>query len=218
MGGEVDRPLLDARAKWLQDQETPPGGLDRTLVGSVGGQAARPWVNYPLEPPAPKSIRDPRKSGPRVWCTPCFLKLVGRVLVAGQQHLLSPGRAIVDRFDGLLGVLDRCVGRSDRRQHGRGSPRPQINFTVPKAVIQAGRSDLMGDVCDCLIPSQSPKEAIEARRRKANLAVTEDHDHDHTIANSAKGEKPGERGAGPVKPAGYRPGRKTQKRRQGKKR
>jgi hypothetical protein len=89
---------------------------------------------------------------------------------------------------------------------------------VPEAVIQAGRSDLMGDVCDCLIPSQPPKEAIEARRRKANQAVTEDDDHYHTIANPAKGEKPGERGAGPVKPTGYRPGRKTQKRQQGKKR
>jgi hypothetical protein len=62
------------------------------------------------------------------------------------------------------------------------------------------------------------KEAIEARRRKANQAVTEVDDHYHTIANTAKGEKPGERGAGPVKPTGYRPGRKSQKRQQGKKR
>ena len=76
----------------------------------------------------------------------------------------------------------------------------------------------MGDFCDCLIPSQPPKEAIEARRRKANQAVTEDDDDYHTIANPAKGEKPGERGAGPVKPTGYRPGRKTQKRQKGKKR
>ena len=32
-----------------------------------------------------------------------------------------------------------------------------------------------------------------------------------TVANSAKGEKPGERGAGPVKPTGY-PGRRSQQR------
>jgi len=31
-------------------------------------------------------------------------------------------------------------------------------------------------------------------------------DHGHTVANPAKGKKPGERGAGPVKPTGYRPG------------
>jgi hypothetical protein len=126
-------------------------------------------------------------------------------------------RASVRRHRSIEHAIGR-VGRSDRRQHGRGSRRPQINFTVPEAVIQAGRSDLMGDVCDCLIPSQPPKEAIEARRRKANQAVTEDDDHYHTIANPAKGEKLGERGAGPVKPTGYRPGRKIQKRQQGKKR
>jgi hypothetical protein len=34
-----------------------------------------------------------------------------------------------------------------------------------------------------------------------------------TVANPAKGEKPGERGAVPVKPTGYRPERKTQQQR-----
>ena len=51
------------------------------------------------------------------------------------------------------------------------------------------------------------KEAIEAGRRRAN-----DSDHYHTVANPAKGEKPGERGAGPVKPTGYRPGQKSARR------
>ena len=58
-----------------------------------------------------------------------------------------------------------------------------------------------------------PKEAIEARRRAANR-VQGDNDHYHTVANPAKGEKPGERGA---KPTGYRPERKSKQRRQGKK-
>jgi uncharacterized radical SAM protein YgiQ len=86
--------------------------------------------------------------------------------------------------------------------------KPENWFTVREALIQAGRQDLIGSGCDCLIPAQPPKEAIEARRRRAN-----DPDHYHTVANPAKGEKPGERGARPVKPTGYRPGRKSQQRR-----
>jgi uncharacterized radical SAM protein YgiQ len=96
--------------------------------------------------------------------------------------------------------------------------KPENYFEVREALIEAGRGDLIGG-CEGLIPAQPPKEAIEARRRLANRAVSgEDDDHYHTVANPAKGEKPGERGAGPVKPTGYRPGRKSQQRRQGKKR
>jgi Domain of unknown function (DUF3362) len=90
--------------------------------------------------------------------------------------------------------------------------KPENWFTVREALIQAGRQDLIGNGCDCLIPAQPPKEAIEARRRRAN-----DPDHYHTVANPAKGERPGERGVGPPRPAGYRPGRKSAKRRQAKK-
>jgi len=90
--------------------------------------------------------------------------------------------------------------------------KPDNWFTVREALIEAGRQDLIGSGCDCLIPAQPPKEAIEARRKRAN-----DQDHYHTVANPAKGERPGERGAGPPKPTGYRPGRKSQTRRQGKK-
>ena len=87
--------------------------------------------------------------------------------------------------------------------------KPENWFTVREALIQAGRQDLIGSGCDCLIPTQPPKEAIEARRRRAN-----DPDYYHTVANPAKGEKPGERG---LPNQGYRPGRKTA-RRQDKKR
>jgi hypothetical protein len=89
--------------------------------------------------------------------------------------------------------------------------KPENWFAVREALIQAGRQDLIGSGCDCLIPAQPPKEAIEARRRRAN-----DPDHYHTVANPAKGEAPGERGAEPPK-KGYRPGRKSAQRRQGKK-
>lgn len=60
-----------------------------------------------------------------------------------------------------------------------------------------------------LIPAQPPKEAIEACRKQANAAAG--HDHDHTVANPAKGEPAGERGAEPPK-TGYRPGRNSAKR------
>ena len=95
--------------------------------------------------------------------------------------------------------------------------KPENYFTVREALIEAGRADLIGG-CDGLIPPQPPKEAIEARRRQAQRAVggDQDNDHYHTVANPAMGEKPGERGAGPPKPTGYRPGRSTQKRRQEK--
>ncbi|HWB12045.1 MAG TPA: YgiQ family radical SAM protein [Pirellulales bacterium] len=79
--------------------------------------------------------------------------------------------------------------------------KPENYFEVRRALEQAGRQDLIGSGCDCLIPDRPPKEAIEARRRRAN-----DSDHYHSVANPAKGEPAGERG---LPKAGYRPGRKT---------
>ncbi len=89
--------------------------------------------------------------------------------------------------------------------------KPENWFTVREALIQAGRADLIGG-CDGLIPSNPPKEAIEARRQQANRPSHEVDDHYHTVANPSRGEKPGERGAKPPK-TGYRPGRKSAKRR-----
>jgi len=93
--------------------------------------------------------------------------------------------------------------------------KPENYFLVREALMKAGRQDLIGKGCDALIPAQPPKEALEARRRQANRAVRGDEaeDHYHTVANPAKGEKPGER-CPPNK--GYRPAR-TKARRQEKK-
>ncbi len=88
--------------------------------------------------------------------------------------------------------------------------KPENYFAVRQALIESGRTDLIGG-CDGLIPANPPKEALDARRKQANA------DHYHTVANPAKGEQPGERSVPPgVKHAGYRPKRSTQKRRQGK--
>jgi uncharacterized radical SAM protein YgiQ len=90
--------------------------------------------------------------------------------------------------------------------------KPANYFTVREALLQAGRADLIGNGCDCLIPAHPPREAIEARRQRASEAARVDHYH--TVANPAKGEPAGERG---LPNPGYRPGRKTA-RRQDKKR
>lgn len=90
--------------------------------------------------------------------------------------------------------------------------KPENWFEVREALLEAGRADLIGAGCDALIPANPPKEALEARRKRANQAVR--NDHYHSVANPAAGEPAGER---PVPPRasnrGYRPGRKTQARR-----
>src|SRR5437868_13921504 len=72
--------------------------------------------------------------------------------------------------------------------------KPENWFTVREALIQAGRQDLIGNGCDCLLPAQPPKEAIDARRNRANGPG-----HYHTVAKPEKGEQSGERGAVPRK-------------------
>jgi uncharacterized radical SAM protein YgiQ len=85
--------------------------------------------------------------------------------------------------------------------------KPENYFAVREALSKAGRQDLIGSGCDCLIPANPPKAAIEARRRRAN--DSSQGDHYHTIANPAKGEPVGERG---FPNQGYRPGRNTARR------
>jgi hypothetical protein len=87
--------------------------------------------------------------------------------------------------------------------------KPENWFIVREALIQAGRQDLIGNGCDCLIAAQPTKEALDARRREANRTGRRNDDHYHTVADPAKGEKPGERGLN----KGYRPGSKSVKRR-----
>jgi uncharacterized radical SAM protein YgiQ len=85
--------------------------------------------------------------------------------------------------------------------------KPENYFEVRQALLAAGRSDLIGSGCDCLIPARPPRAAIEARRRRANEVA--EGDHYHSMANPAKGEPAGERG---LPNQGYRPGRKTARR------
>jgi len=76
--------------------------------------------------------------------------------------------------------------------------KPENWFEVRDALEKAGRKDLVGDGCDCLIPSRAPRAALDRRRRQADAAITEQTSGDHL------------RGA---PRSGYRPGRKTAARR-----
>jgi radical SAM superfamily enzyme YgiQ (UPF0313 family) len=78
--------------------------------------------------------------------------------------------------------------------------RPENYFMVHKALVQAGRRDLIGSGRTALIPEHPPKEALEARRRIAQgRQQRTDEDHVH-----ATGRRPD---------SGYRPGRKGARRR-----
>ncbi|MBI2825351.1 MAG: YgiQ family radical SAM protein [Planctomycetia bacterium] len=74
-------------------------------------------------------------------------------------------------------------------------------FEVRRALEQAGRQDLIGSGCDCLIPDRPPKAALDRRRASASRELSEARDGDHIRG------KPGSSGAG------YRPHRKTATRR-----
>jgi uncharacterized radical SAM protein YgiQ len=45
--------------------------------------------------------------------------------------------------------------------------KPENYFLVREALRRAGRTDLIGEGCHCLIPSRPPREALLARRREA---------------------------------------------------
>ena len=89
--------------------------------------------------------------------------------------------------------------------------KPENYFEVRRALLDAGRGDLIGSGCDALIPSNPPKAAVEARRSKAARAVSEGR-YVHAIPKDgpASAERPAPESP---KGGGYRPGRKSAKRR-----
>jgi hypothetical protein len=82
--------------------------------------------------------------------------------------------------------------------------KPENYFMVREALLKAGRADLIGSGCDCLIPANPPKAALDAKRRQANESLGEGK-YVHQIEGEAKSAN-----------SGYRPGRKTAKQRQGR--
>jgi uncharacterized radical SAM protein YgiQ len=76
---------------------------------------------------------------------------------------------------------------------------PENYFDVRRALEQAGRRDLIGSGCDCLIPERPPKEALDRRRRRANDSLREQTAGDHIRSGNT---------------GGYRPKRKTARKRE----
>ncbi len=79
--------------------------------------------------------------------------------------------------------------------------KPENYFDVRTALLKAGRGNLIGPGCDCLIPSDPPRAAIEKRRNESNQAVR--GDYVHAIPNGKKkaAKKQSRHAPGP----GYRP-------------
>jgi len=99
--------------------------------------------------------------------------------------------------------------------------KPENYFEVREALLRAGRADLIGSGCDALIPASPPKAALRARMEKAGKALAEGR-YVHTIAGSSdarpapQGDRPaGRRSRHASAGTGYRPGRKSARRRPG---
>lgn len=87
--------------------------------------------------------------------------------------------------------------------------KPENYFEVREALRFAGRTDLIGDGCDCLIPSRPPKEALIKRRQDANKRF--EGKYVHTIPNKGGANK--KVGAAPPnnEPRGSSPGKTGKK-------
>jgi uncharacterized radical SAM protein YgiQ len=84
--------------------------------------------------------------------------------------------------------------------------KPENYNEVRKALMKAGRSDLIGPGCDALIPEHPPREAILRRRKDANARFR--GEYVHTVPDGGKkkrAKKESRHEAGP----GYRPKRRS---------
>jgi uncharacterized radical SAM protein YgiQ len=94
--------------------------------------------------------------------------------------------------------------------------KPENYFEVRRALEESGRTDLIGDGCDCLISARAPKEALDKRRQQANAQLRDHSEGDHIRGgpNKSGQSKPGQGGSSSPQKQGYRPQRNTQRRRE----
>jgi uncharacterized radical SAM protein YgiQ len=81
--------------------------------------------------------------------------------------------------------------------------KPENYFQVRQALLKAGRADLIGSGCDCLIPERPPRAALEARRQDARRRFAGQYVHDISGVPQTK------RKSRHQPAAGYRPDRAT---------
>ncbi len=90
--------------------------------------------------------------------------------------------------------------------------KPENYFEVAKALRKAGRGELIGNGCDCLIPAKPPKEAVIQRRKMAGKQFRGEYVHQMPDGTAAGGKKKGKKKQGRYAPGqGYRPDRKAAK-------
>ncbi len=92
--------------------------------------------------------------------------------------------------------------------------KPENYFEVREALRESGRQDLIGNGCDCLIPAQPPKEAIERRRKLANTRFRGEYVHQidgpeqPPIVDALLNQKSSQKQSRHAPGRGYRPERK----------
>jgi len=87
--------------------------------------------------------------------------------------------------------------------------KPENYFEVRRALEEAGRQDLIGSGCDCLIPDRAPKEALDRKRGEATRAFTENTSGDHIRGGPASSPRASgaRKESRQRKSVGYRPKR-----------
>ena len=91
--------------------------------------------------------------------------------------------------------------------------KPENYFEVRQALEHAGRQELIGSGCDCLIPDRPPREALDKKRGEANRAFTEQTSGDHIRGGPAGQPRTGKQGRRQPRERGsigYRPKRPGQ--------
>jgi len=84
--------------------------------------------------------------------------------------------------------------------------KPENYYEVRKALLKAGRRDLIGQGCDALIPAEPPREAVMRRRKDASECFSGEYVHTVPTARKKKRAKKESRHESDQ---GYRPMRKS---------
>jgi uncharacterized radical SAM protein YgiQ len=96
--------------------------------------------------------------------------------------------------------------------------KPENYFEVRRALLKAGRGDLIGNGCDCLIADRPPPEAVHARRHDARAQFAGEYVHQIEGQSERTGEAGRTRKARQSRHApgpGYRPTSRKSKGRKG---